>query len=507
MKMQWMTRVAALALLAMSFAVPAMTVEAHGNMVFARGPVDDDLRKFEEAFAKGGIDTVVFVNSPGGDLWTGLRIGQLIADKGYKTVIAGYCVSACSIMYMGGKERRFSDAMRSNLTHIGIHGAHNKDTKQINPAMQPQIFAFYKQYMGDKFNSAIMNQALYDMDDSGSLLIVRDAARSAHMDPFHCKSSQTPRDQCTKFPGQTAMSLGITTHADLVKLELPPSFRQDARVANRDLPAEAENLAGMLNKIAQTQCSTDSCRASTAKYGEHAQHRALASGTDGRGLAWSTNADTLDAALLRAVYSCNHMANLPARLCEAELVNNHPVRQFYRESDESHKSALTHIKPPADKFYANEEYGGGFTKMSGYRTEKFTDITPQSVDDIKTVGTQELARMITSGQRPIVIDVGAFFDTIPGSVGLVNGGIAFADAARDEAVNKRFAHMMSVIAPEKAANMVFFCASRNCWTSANAALRAKNLGYTNVMWYRGGIEAWKASGLPTAMGVVRAVAN
>jgi 3-mercaptopyruvate sulfurtransferase SseA len=32
--------------------------------------------------------------------------------------------------------------------------------------------------------------------------------------------------------------------------------------------------------------------------------------------------------------------------------------------------------------------------------------------------------------------------------------------------------------------------------SYNAALRAINLGYTNVLWYRGGIEAWQQAGLP-----------
>ena len=32
--------------------------------------------------------------------------------------------------------------------------------------------------------------------------------------------------------------------------------------------------------------------------------------------------------------------------------------------------------------------------------------------------------------------------------------------------------------------------------SYNASLRAINLGYTNVLWYRGGIEAWKQAGLP-----------
>jgi len=69
--------------------VQAMTVETHGNQVFASGPVEDDVRKFEEALIKSGVYTVVFVNSPGADLWTSLRVGRLTAEDGLKTVIAG----------------------------------------------------------------------------------------------------------------------------------------------------------------------------------------------------------------------------------------------------------------------------------------------------------------------------------------------------------------------------------------------------------------------------------
>ena len=45
--------------------------------------------------------------------------------------------------------------------------------------------------------------------------------------------------------------------------------------------------------------------------------------------------------------------------------------------------------------------------------------------------------------------------------------------------------------------LVFYCLSTQCWMSYNGALRAINAGYTNVLWYRGGIEAWKSAGLPT----------
>ena len=45
--------------------------------------------------------------------------------------------------------------------------------------------------------------------------------------------------------------------------------------------------------------------------------------------------------------------------------------------------------------------------------------------------------------------------------------------------------------------LVLYCLSNHCWMSYNAALRAIQLGYTNVLWYRGGIEAWQAAGLQT----------
>ncbi|MND08271.1 hypothetical protein D3C83_307850 [compost metagenome] len=45
---------------------------------------------------------------------------------------------------------------------------------------------------------------------------------------------------------------------------------------------------------------------------------------------------------------------------------------------------------------------------------------------------------------------------------------------------------------------MFFCVDTECWLSYNAALRAIRLGYSNVMWYRGGISAWSAAELPMA---------
>jgi PQQ-dependent catabolism-associated CXXCW motif protein len=486
--------------------VSAMTVEAHSNIVFASGPVEDDLRKFEEAFAKGGIDTVVFVNSPGGDLWTGLRVGRLIAEKGYKTVIAGSCISACSIMFMGGKQRQFSDAMRPNLTFIGVHGAHDKDTKQVITALQPQIFAFYKQHMGEKFNSEVMNQALYAMDDAGSLLRVFDPVRSNKTAPYHCKSSQTPRSQCTTLDGKDATNLGIVTSSELAKIDLPAAFRPRNTVFGRELTNDIADLPTMLSEIAQSKCPVEACKNSLSQFAGRNEHRSIATSLGHSGVGFSNNADSPAVAVTRAIYNCNHVPNIPARLCEARLVNGFDLSGLYTESSEAHSKALAILNAPSDKFYGNEEFGGGFIKADGLRKEKFSDMTPQSLEGIKTIGTQELARSLKQ-EGFVLIDVMGFFDTIPGAKVLLNAGGVRENAKDDEALEKRFAGLLQAMQPDKTKPVVFFCTSRSCWLSANAAMRAQKQGYTQVMWYRGGIESWKAAGLPVVPSAVQAVVN
>jgi rhodanese-related sulfurtransferase len=491
----------------LSIASYAMTIETRGNTVFASGPVDDDVRKFEDAFAAEGVTTVVFVNSPGGDLWTGLRVGRMIASKGLNTVTAGTCISACSIMFMGGKERRFSDAFRPSLTYVGIHGAHNTATKQVNSQAQPQIYAFYKLNMGDKFNSEVMNKALYDMQDAGSLLRVFDPVRSAKTAPYHCVSSQTLRDKCTKFPDIDAMSLGVVTHNDLAKIDLPSSFKTAATVMGKPMETLIPDLAAYYADLSSRQCASEGCKTTTLALSSQLENRAVAVPLQGTGRGSASNADTPTAALVRAIFSCNHVAGQPVRLCEPEIVNQFDIRPMVSAAKATHPAAFGKITLPAEKFYANEEFGGNFTTATGLRTSVYTDITPQKIDGITTIGTQALVQSLLSPQPPLMIDVAGAFDTIPQALALLNAGVALENVEQDALLEKRIAALLALLAPDPALSVVFFCAGRNCWTSVNAALRAKKLGYTKVFWYRGGLESWRAAGLPTASGVLRAVAN
>lgn len=198
----------------------AMTLERRGPLLFAGGEVGNDLVRFEQALSSGAVETVVFGNSPGGDLWTAIRIGRLIADRGLRTVAAGRCLSACAIMFVGGRERRFAAGLGRGEAWLGLHGAHNRETRQVDPQLQPQIWAFFRQQLGDRFDAALMNRALYEMDDAQAMLIVPLPPGAAAVQ--HCPSARRTPGSCRTVPGVDALALGLLTDGRPFAIEPPP---------------------------------------------------------------------------------------------------------------------------------------------------------------------------------------------------------------------------------------------------------------------------------------------
>ena len=200
----------------------AMTVEVQGSAVFVSGDIGPtDILKFRAAVSRPGIDTLVLVNSEGGDLYTSFHLARVVAAWRLKTVVAGQCSSACAIIFMGGVERSFSDAFEPQDTYVGIHGAISRINGKVNGVVAAQIYAFFRRNMGERFDADIMELAIYGMQDAGSLLRVFDATRQPQRDPYHCESGQTERRNCSEFKDQNALSLGVVTTNLLNTLKLP----------------------------------------------------------------------------------------------------------------------------------------------------------------------------------------------------------------------------------------------------------------------------------------------
>jgi hypothetical protein len=70
------------------------------------------------------IRTVVLRDSGGGDLRTALQAGDFIREQGWNTAVSGYCFSGCALMYLGGKQRGFTDDKPVFQTQLGFHGTY-----------------------------------------------------------------------------------------------------------------------------------------------------------------------------------------------------------------------------------------------------------------------------------------------------------------------------------------------------------------------------------------------
>lgn len=143
-----------------------------------------------------------------------------------------------------------------------------------------------------------------------------------------------------------------------------------------------------------------------------------------------------------------------------------------------------------------EGHDYGLPPTSELRLDRLTAPTPLLIPGARTVRTEELREMLARPpeDRPLIFDVlgGSGHESIPGAIWLADAG---RGRSFDDEVQALLERTLAILFRDgKAGPMVFFCAGVNCWLSYNAALRAVRLGYTEVGWYRGGIEAWVGTG-------------
>jgi PQQ-dependent catabolism-associated CXXCW motif protein len=111
---------------------------------------------------------------------------------------------------------------------------------------------------------------------------------------------------------------------------------------------------------------------------------------------------------------------------------------------------------------------------------------------VRTITTGELAADMRAGRPFLLVDVlAAPHQGLPGARRYPGVGLPDPSADAVQLLDKD-------TRGDKAYPVVFYCEGPQCWESYNAALRARDGGYTNVYWYRGGLEAWAQAGLPGA---------
>lgn len=138
----------------------------------------------------------------------------------------------------------------------------------------------------------------------------------------------------------------------------------------------------------------------------------------------------------------------------------------------------------------------GLLLAIGLSTTAFAQETPASLDGVKLV-TAEQARDLAAKGAPLVDTRTANEFSEKTAKGAVNVPYREKSAKAASFDKAQDGFELAKLPADKAAPVIFFCNSGTCWKSYKAAVVARDAGYKQVVWFRGGMPEWNTKGLPT----------
>ena len=149
-----------------------------------------------------------------------------------------------------------------------------------------------------------------------------------------------------------------------------------------------------------------------------------------------------------------------------------------------------------DPSEARELQDFGVPAQDGLHAGQMHGPTPNRIPGGAVITTGALRALLQErNSQALVFDVLGAEEMLPNAL---QAAWASQPGSYNDQVQQQFAQALSAqLRGQTNTPLIFYCASTQCWMSYNAALRAIRAGYTQVFWYRGGLEAWKAAGMPT----------
>lgn len=146
-----------------------------------------------------------------------------------------------------------------------------------------------------------------------------------------------------------------------------------------------------------------------------------------------------------------------------------------------------------DQLMAAERQDFGVKATGDLHTGVMHGPTPNSIPGGQLITTKGLLPLLANAQMgALIFDILGRPEMIPGARPAVPA--AQPGSFTDQTQQEFGTYLQSLTQGNKDVPLVFYCLSTQCWMSYNASLRAIRMGYRNVLWYRGGLEAWKAAG-------------
>ncbi len=152
------------------------------------------------------------------------------------------------------------------------------------------------------------------------------------------------------------------------------------------------------------------------------------------------------------------------------------------------------------KSYLRFSTAAGFVLLMAFTIVSYAGPkTPKEIEGVTIVDTSQVMAAQESGSA-LLLDFrskGLFRKgTLPGAMNCpgIKGKPANLDSDEVRKAENVVSSCGALTGVDKGQEVITFCKGARCWISPKGSLAMKNLGYTNVKWFRGGTMAWDKAG-------------
>ena len=113
-------------------------------------------------------------------------------------------------------------------------------------------------------------------------------------------------------------------------------------------------------------------------------------------------------------------------------------------------------------------------------------IAPENLPNTVKLDAEGVIEAVNSNPRLVIIDTRIAADR---AQGFIQGSISLPDVTTN-------CDTLAKAVPDKTQPSLFYCNGPRCGRSIKVVNIALSCGYSNIYWFRGGFEEWKAKGYP-----------
>jgi hypothetical protein len=283
----------ALALLIWAIAAPAlraMNLTVIGDQLVMSGDVVGS--EYDEAVdlldRNPAIRTVILRNSHGGNVPVSYRLGRYFRDHGLTTAVSGFCISSCSRLFLGGKQRAFTDDYPPSATQVWLHGHYKSSGVLDANTMSEYGLRDYLIRMSDGHADPALIDRWIDVPyNNGGIHFFNPAQMTwRHASAFLCQGvprGTSPKESildCEAIP-KTALDLGIVTTLDLIHGNDQAALRKTWTV-----PSPAGGFTPVTDSVALPFREIPSAMHGFARFLTALPPRVMAMTVDGAHIIW-----------------------------------------------------------------------------------------------------------------------------------------------------------------------------------------------------------------------------